>query len=151
MNTYDRYKKRYMIFEDDVNKVYIDDDGEFHRDENEGPALITDNSKYYYTHGRLHRTRGPAIVTPTSKVWCVDGEISRVEGPAIISKSHGFNGFWVVNGYIVGDDLKDWFKEHNMDYTKKMSDEERYILHLTWDKYKGDLYDYVSVDELFIY
>lgn len=149
---YNMFDKRYFIYEDELEKLYLDDNDKFHRDEKDGPAVITGNSKYYYNHGTLHRVNGPAITTPTSKVWIKNGEISRLDGPAIISKSHGFNGHWIVNGYIVGDMIKEWLEYRNIDiHAKKMSDEDYLALHLTWDNFKGDTFDYVSIDELFIY
>jgi hypothetical protein len=101
---FDVYRMRCTIFEDEVSGIYFDDEEKFHRED--GPAIATDDSKYYYIHGKLHRQNGPAVVTPTTRIWCVNGNISRLDGPAIISKSHGFNGYWVVNGYYVGNKLR---------------------------------------------
>lgn len=149
---YNMFDKRYFIYEDELETIYTDENSKFHREEKYGPAVTTGNSKYYYNHGVLHRLYGPAITTPTSRVWIKNGEISRLDGPAIISKSHGFNGHWLVNGYLVGDNIKEWLECRNIDITtKKLSDEDYLALHLTWDNYKGDTFDYVSIDELFIY
>jgi len=145
---FDIYKMRCSIFEDEVETVYIDEDGEFHREN--GPAVVTQDAKYYYIHGKLHRENGPAVMTPTTRIWCKDGLIHRLSGPAIISKSHGYNGYWVVNGYHVKNDLNKWLVYHNID-PEKMSDEDFCILHLTWDKYSGDSKDYISYDDIFIY
>lgn len=145
---FDIYKMRCTIFEDEVETVYLDENGEFHREN--GPAIVTQDSKYYYIHGKLHRENGPAVMTPTTKIWCKDGTIHRLDGPAIISKTHGYNGSWVVNGYYVRNELSKWFKYHGI-IPEKMSDEDICILHLTWDKFVGDIKDFISYDDLFIY
>jgi hypothetical protein len=145
---FDVYRMRCTIFEDEVSNIHLDEEDRFHRED--GPAVSTDDAKYYYVHGKLHRLNGPAIITPTARIWCIHGKVSRLDGPAIISKSHGFNGYWVVNGYHVGDKLSKWFEERDMD-PQKMSDEEYCILHLTWGFYEGEDSDIIDFDELFIY
>lgn len=54
-----------------------------------GPAVITDNSKFeWYFEGQLHRIGAPAVQSPASTSWhqIIDGKsvLHRTDGPAII-------------------------------------------------------------------
>ncbi len=63
---------------------YVDDDGEFHRDD--GPAIITSGGEQeWYQHGKLHRDGGPAVIKPDgSEEWYQHGKLHRDGGPAVI-------------------------------------------------------------------
>lgn len=56
-----------------------------HRDETEGPAVITHEHVAYYRNGKLHRTNAPAIEYKNGlKMWMRSGYLNREDGPAVI-------------------------------------------------------------------
>lgn len=56
-------------------------DGCFHRDEDEGPAVIfSDGTQEYWIYGMLHRRKGPAIIyTCGRKLWYLYSHRSTAE------------------------------------------------------------------------
>lgn len=69
---------------DDGSVTYVDQNGNYHRDD--GPAIIqaANGNKLWYHHGRLHRTDGPAIEYGNGdKSYLIHGRLHRDHGPAI--------------------------------------------------------------------
>ena len=51
---------------------YVDDDGNYHRED--GPAYYSSSREYkFYIHGRLHREDGPAVMFYGEPKWYYDG------------------------------------------------------------------------------
>ena len=64
-----------------------------------GGTLLTfsNNDKYCYLNGKLHRTDGPAVAhTNGYKEWYLNGERHRVDGPSI--EYVGGRKSWYING-----------------------------------------------------
>ena len=62
-------------------------------------TIDVNGSKWWYLHGKLHRTDGPAVErTDRDKEWWVNGERHRNDGPAIIWASG--RKYWYLHGQI---------------------------------------------------
>ena len=59
--------------------------GQLHRPTSEGPAYEHVNGeKFWYCHGKRHRTTGPAIEFANGeKFWFVNDKLQRIENPAV--------------------------------------------------------------------
>ena len=55
--------------------------GERHNED--GPAIVSNNSLYWYRHGKIHREDGPAVKLTGVSMWYNNNELHRVDGPAI--------------------------------------------------------------------
>jgi len=84
------------------DKIWIDEDGEHHREN--GPAIIyPDGAEYWYNNGKLHREGGPAVTDPSGyEEWWDNGKLHRENGPAIIHPD-GVEE-WYKNGMLHRED-----------------------------------------------
>jgi hypothetical protein len=48
-------------FSNDNRTDYYDDAGEWHREDNLPAVILKNGDKFYFEHGKRHRTDGPAI------------------------------------------------------------------------------------------
>lgn len=64
-----------------IRKIYFDENRKLHRED--GPAMIQNNSEYWYYHGERHRDNGPAMIIHNygCEYW-VHGKKHREDGPA---------------------------------------------------------------------
>jgi hypothetical protein len=56
-------------------------DGKFHRDEDDGPAIIQGALQGWYQRGLLHRSNGPAVINGNHRKWYQHGiclEVSHI-------------------------------------------------------------------------
>lgn len=90
----------------DNSKIWMRN-GLTHRDD-DFPAVITDAKKQWFKYGRLHREKGPAEIfflknnIITSECWYQNGFRHRIDGPAIIRRDgHGEQKQWCIDGTVI--------------------------------------------------
>ena len=79
MKSYKSYQKLYPHIE-----LWKNYKGELHNEN--GPAVIGDDIKKWYLHGKQHREGAPAVTKEGSiyQEWWLNDEIERPDGPAMV-------------------------------------------------------------------
>ena len=125
--------------EDDGTKVWLNEDGLYHRENGPAKELI-DGSKEWWLNGKLHREDGPAVECPHGyNEWYLNGELHREDGPAM-DYSNGFEK-WYLNGIEYSkEEFNKKIAEINKDEDKDKPTEIDLFGNKFWRNDKGEFH-----------
>jgi hypothetical protein len=132
----------------DGTEVWVDDDGEYHRDGDLPAIILPDGTVLYYYHGDQHRVGGAAVLRADgSYEFFFAAKLHRPNG---VAKCDEFNTqFYYFNGLLHRTDgpaviYKDGRREwhiHGVFYYAAAADEEVGDIHLTFAEKLEDIDD----------
>lgn len=106
-----------------LSESWYDENQKLHRVD--GPALVDNDIKEWFFHGKRHRTDGPAIEWEDgSKEWWNHGKLHRIDGPATDFVAPAQKGWWLFGfryetekEYLAARDILCWLQLTDMNET----------------------------------
>ena len=100
-----------------------------------GEIHISDYKIVFRSNGNIHRDNGPArIWCDGDQAWYIDGELHRIDGPAVMNIYDNDEQEWMINGYNVDWEIRQWANDNNVDLDN-LTEQDKILIKLVWSDY----------------